>query len=226
MFATPAEFSLLLWLCLPLSYLLGSIPTGSWLARRRGIDLKRVGSGNSGATNVQRTLGWGPALFVAAFDAAKGALAVWLTLSLGGPDWLAALAGLAAVLGHNYSAFLGFKGGKGVATSLGTVLAIAPSTGLVVLVVAAFTMWATRMVSAGSLVGAVTAVSVSLALGLAPWLILVVSVLSGLILWQHRDNWQRLQSGTERRIGDKAKAAEQATAQPEVLKPVQAREVN
>lgn len=200
--------SLPLWaLALIFAFLLGSVPTGQWLARGRGIDLRRVGSGNPGATNVARALGPAAGVFVAVFDAAKGALAVWLVTLAGGPLPLAALAGAAAVLGHNYSPFLGFKGGKGVATSVGTLLAIAPVTGLVSLAVALFTMWATRFVSAGSLVWAVTAPLVGLALGLPLWLLGVTLFLSGLLAWRHRDNWGRLQSGTERRLGERAQAA-------------------
>lgn len=197
-----------LWtLALIFAFFLGSVPTGQWLARGRGVDLRQVGSGNPGATNVARALGPAAGVFVAVFDAAKGALAVWLVTLAGGPPPLAALAGAAAVLGHNYSPFLGFKGGKGVATSVGTLLAIAPVTGLVSLAVALFTMWATRFVSAGSLVWAVTAPLVGLALGLPLWLLGVTLFLSALLVWRHRDNWGRLQSGTEGRLGERVATA-------------------
>lgn len=199
----PPDSPLLWALSLALAFLLGSVPTGSWLARRRGVDLRTVGSGNPGATNVARALGPTAGVFVALFDAAKGALAVGLISLVGGPPLLAALGGALAVLGHNYSPFLGFKGGKGVATSVGTLLAIAPVLGLVSLAVALFTMWATRFVSAGSLVWAVTAPLVGLALGLPLWTLGVVVFLSALLAWRHRDNWARLQAGTERRLGER-----------------------
>ncbi len=133
-------------LALLLAYLVGAVPAAAWIARSRGIDIRTVGSGNSGATNIQRTLGWGPGLAVAFFDVAKGAVSVWLARQLGLlPEW-AALVGIMAILGHNYSVFLGFKGGKGVATSFGTILAIDPLVGACVFVMGVFTVSVTRYV--------------------------------------------------------------------------------
>ncbi len=187
-----------------LAYLLGAVPAGSWVARRRGVDIRSVGSGNSGATNVQRTLGWGPGLIVGGFDILKGALAVWLARRLGLGDAVAALCGLAAVMGHNFNAFHGFRGGKGVATSFGVMLIVDPQISLITFVVAFTVMYLTRYVSAGSLVGAVCACVLALALGRPWWELLVLGVISALMFYQHRENIVRLRSGTESRFGQKA----------------------
>ncbi len=191
-------------LALIFAYLLGALPAAAWIARSRGIDIRTVGSGNAGATNVQRTLGWGPGLAVALFDVLKGAAAVWLARWLGLlPEW-AALCGAFAILGHNYSAFLGFKGGKGVATSFGTIMAIDPLVGLCVLVMGVFTVGVSRYVSAGSLVGGAVAVTTAFALGRPWWEVVLLLVLCVLVVLQHRENIKRLQAGTERHIGKKA----------------------
>lgn len=184
------------------SYLIGSVPAAAWVARRRGVDIRKVGSGNSGATNVLRSLGKGPALVVAAFDILKGAMAVGLAHVLGlDPVWVA-LCGVAAVLGHNFSPFLGFRGGKGVATSFGTMLALDPVVGGGAFVVGAGCIWLTRFVSAGSILGALTAVTLAAALERPGWLLLTTAFLAALLTWQHRDNIRRLQAGNERRLGD------------------------
>ncbi|UBV43242.1 glycerol-3-phosphate 1-O-acyltransferase PlsY [Deinococcus taeanensis] len=185
-----------------ISYLFGSIPAAAWLARTRGVDIRKVGSGNSGATNVQRSLGNGPALLVAAFDILKGALAVWLAaqLNLGLP--VMAACGVAAVVGHNFSPFLGFRGGKGVATTFGTVVALLPLAGAGFVLVFIATVWLTRLVSAGSILASVVAAFTAFLLG-PVWLALVVCALAGLLTWQHRENVRKLHAGTERRFGQK-----------------------
>ncbi|WP_291423829.1 glycerol-3-phosphate 1-O-acyltransferase PlsY [Deinococcus sp.] len=186
------------------SYLLGSIPAAAWVARSRGVDIRTVGSGNSGATNVLRSLGKGPALAVAIFDILKGVLAVVIGRLLGLDAPLAALCGIAAVVGHNFSPFLAFRGGKGVATSFGVVTMIHPLVGLGAFVLAIFCMWLTRFVSAGSIMGA-AGVIVMIWLVPAPlWMIVSVSFLALLLVWQHRENIKKLTSGTERRLGEKA----------------------
>lgn len=191
-----------------LFYLIGAIPAAAWVARGRGVDIQQVGSGNSGATNVLRSLGKGPAAFVAAFDILKGVLAVtmasWAGLS---PEWVT-LCGVLAVLGHNFSIFLGGRGGKGVATSFGTVTMLAPLMGAAVFVIAIFTMWLTRFVSAGSVLGAVTVLTLvgyTYAVGAPlPWYTAAgLCFLAALLIWQHRGNIGRLTAGTERRLGEK-----------------------
>ena len=174
----------------------------------RGIDIRTIGSGNSGATNVLRSLGKGPALFVATFDILKGALAVGLANLLGLEGAWVALCGVLAVVGHNFSIFLGGRGGKGVATSFGTVAALVPALGAAAFIVAIFTMWLTRFVSAGSLVGAAVLPATLLYSALdghpQPWYLnLALVFLAALLMWQHRDNIERLTSGNERRLGDK-----------------------
>ena len=131
---------------------------------------------------------------------------------LGLSDPLAAACGLAAVLGHNFNVFNGFRGGKGVATSFGVVLMIDPQAALVTFVVAFAVTYLTRFVSAGSMVGGVATFMVTLVLGRPWWELLIVSVFMGLIFYQHRDNIGRLRAGSESRFGQKGSA--QATAAP------------
>nr|WP_221277104.1 glycerol-3-phosphate 1-O-acyltransferase PlsY [Deinobacterium chartae] len=195
---------------LPLAYLFGSVPAGVLVARVYKLDIRKVGSGNIGATNVLRALGWGPALLVAFFDIFKGGLAVLIARALGLDDLLIAACALAAVIGHNYSVFLGFRGGKGVATSFGTILVIDPLLGLGTAVVAIAVMVLTRFVSAGSIIGGLVAVVLSIAMGLPLWKILVCVGLALLIVWTHRENIGRLRAGTERRLGEKTRAPEAA----------------
>ncbi|GEM84547.1 glycerol-3-phosphate 1-O-acyltransferase PlsY [Meiothermus hypogaeus] len=198
------------WLILLLAYLFGAIPAGAWVARYYGVDIQKVGSGNTGATNILRTLGAGPAALVAVFDVFKGGIAVLLArlFNIEGP--LLGGVALAAVLGHNYSVFLRFTGGKGVATSFGTLLFLDPLVALLTFPVGVLTMWLTRFVSAGSMIGGLTAVVVTIALGRPLWEILTLLVLAGLIFWTHRENIKRLQAGNERRLGDKASNSEVA----------------
>src|SRR4030042_5610079 len=109
-----------------IGYLLGSFPTGYLLARLKGVDPRQAGSGRTGGTNILRTAGKVPALLTVVGDLLKGALAVWIARALAGSDAAAVLAGLAAVLGHNHSIFLGLRGGAGSMTNVGVVLALAP----------------------------------------------------------------------------------------------------
>lgn len=190
----------MVWL---LAYLFGSIPAGVLVARTYGVDLRQVGSGNIGATNVLRALGPGPALVVAFFDGFKGGIAVLLARGLGMEGLLLGGVALAAVLGHNYSLFLAFRGGKGVATSLGTLVFLDPVLALWTLPIALTVILLTRYVSAGSLTGGVAATVLTLALGRPPWLGLTVGLMALLLFWTHRDNLRRLQAGTERRLGER-----------------------
>ncbi|GGI67969.1 glycerol-3-phosphate 1-O-acyltransferase PlsY [Deinococcus wulumuqiensis] len=190
-------------LALLLSYLIGAVPAAAWLARTRGVDIRKVGSGNSGATNVLRSLGKGPALAVAVFDILKGVLAVLLARTLGLSEGWAALCGLLAVIGHNFSPFLGFRGGKGVATSFGVIAILDPVIGLVAFVLAIACMWLTRFVSAGSIMGAFIVAALVLVLPRPDWDRAAVLFLAALLVWQHRENVRKLQAGTERRLGEK-----------------------
>ncbi|WP_448568128.1 glycerol-3-phosphate 1-O-acyltransferase PlsY [Thermus sp.] len=190
-------------LVLLLAYLFGSIPAGVLVARTYGVDIRKVGSGNIGATNVLRTLGWGPALVVAFFDVFKGGIAVLIARALGLEGWLLGGVAVAAVLGHNYSLFLGFRGGKGVATSFGTLLFLDPVLALWTLPIGVSVMLITRYVSAGSMTGGVAAFVLSLALGRPLWEVATVFLMALLIFFTHRENLKRLQEGTERRLGER-----------------------
>ncbi|HEX2863867.1 MAG TPA: glycerol-3-phosphate 1-O-acyltransferase PlsY [Deinococcales bacterium] len=185
------------------AYLFGAVPVGVLVARTYGIDITKVGSGNPGATNVLRSTGWGPALVVFAFDAFKGGLAVLVARAFEIPNWQVALVALAAVLGHNYSVFLGFRGGKGVATSLGTLFVIDPGLGLGVLALSVITILVTRFVSAGSVVGAASSVVLCIAMNRYDYRLVVCAGLGLLIAIKHRDNLARMYDGFERRVDER-----------------------
>jgi len=194
-----------LWLVA--SYLLGSIPT-SYLVGRicKGVDLREHGSRNLGATNLYRVLGWKYAIPVGLFDAAKGAIPVWLC-SPRVPELplLPLFCGVAAVVGHVFSVFVGFKGGKGVATASGVVLALAPWALLVVLVVWAATVWLTGYVSLGSVLSAALFPPAAYFLEASRGPVLGVEIaLAVFIIWKHRANLRRLAAGTENRFGRRA----------------------
>lgn len=186
------------------AYLLGAVPFGVLVAKcfDRGIDLRSTGSGNIGATNVARTLGKGAGLLTLLLDAAKGAVAVRLAYAFSpGDPFLAAAAGGAAFLGHVFPVWLGFRGGKGVATALGVVLALSlPAAGILFLLFAA-AFAATRYVSLGSLVAAAGLTPAMWLLGApAPYLVLSAGI-GALVFWAHRENIRRLAAGEERRFG-------------------------
>ena len=183
------------------AYLLGAIPTGLIIARLRGIDIRQSGSGNIGATNVLRSVGPWAALMVMLIDPLKGVLAVLIPTALGlGPWWIAAAA-IAAALGNGYNAFLRFRGGKGVATSLGVFLMLDPWVALTALAIFALTVTFGRMVSLASLV-AMSSTPLLLLLSGAPIsTVLVATALAALTILRHRDNLERLAAGTERRLG-------------------------
>lgn len=190
-----------------IGYLVGTIPTGWLVARARGVDIQRSGSGNIGATNVLRTLGVGPAIVVVAMDPLKGALATLLPVAFGMDGWTVALTALATVLGNNFNVFLRMRGGKGVATSLGAFLVVNPVATLVAVALGVFTIAIGRYVSLGSLVGVVSAPIFLLAAGTFPLSDLVLAtVLALLAIYRHRENVRRLANGTERRLGEKARS--------------------
>lgn len=196
-------------LCLVVGYLIGSFPTGYWVARSHGVDIQKAGSGNIGATNVLRAVGTVPALIVLVADPLKGMLAVLVADLFSLSEWGLVLAGLAAVLGNNFNIFLGLRGGKGIATSLGVGIAIAPAAALAASALGLFTMVVGRYVSLGSLVGLVGA---PLFLVMQPDFTLpqlcLLASLSALAVVRHKENIIRLANGNERRIGEKAKTAE------------------
>ena len=183
-----------------IAYLFGSVPVGVLVARTYNLDLQKVGSGNTGATNVLRAVGWGPAIVVALADILKGGLGVLIAAALQLPHWMLALVAFAAVIGHNWSIFLGFRGGKGVAASYGTILLLDVGLGLAVLPIFIVTVLATRFVSAGSIVGGFSSIVLAIAMQREWWKILMCAGLALMIAFKHRDNLARMYEGTERRI--------------------------
>ncbi len=190
-----------------LAYLIGSISTGyvmGWLLR--GIDIRQYGSGRTGGTNALRTLGPVGAAITAAGDVGKSAAAVALAKGLGLAPWVVALAALAAVLGHNYPFYLRFRGGAGVAPTVGALLMINWWMGLGLVAVAAVLVVVTRYASAGSLALVNLTPLVMAALALArelPWAYLILGVtVAVLVTWSHRPNIARLLAGTERKLGE------------------------
>jgi glycerol-3-phosphate acyltransferase PlsY len=209
------------------AYLLGSIPFGFLVAKAKGIDIRSVGSGNIGATNAMRVLGKPVGIFVLLMDALKGIAAcfagaliyVWFDYHYPGLrpvnisattngqmmwDRFTIIAGIFAVLGHNYTCWLKFKGGKGIATTAGVYLALAPWAVLVALIVFILAVLITKYVSVGSIFAAI-------ALPLTVWIMspqslflcIVTTALGALAIYKHKSNIQRLMGGTENRLGKK-----------------------
>ncbi len=197
---TPLMLSLLVLA----AYLLGAIPNGLLIARLKGIDLQKVGSGNIGATNVFRCVGkgWGIAAFV--LDAVKGFVPAFCfpMLLAEAPDWLGLACGLAAVAGHNWPVWLKFKGGKGVSTSAGMLLGIAPAAAGIGFAVFALAVALTRFVSLGSILAAIAVPAAYLAMHGTdnPPLAGALVLMGALVVVKHRSNIRRLLAGTEPRI--------------------------
>jgi glycerol-3-phosphate acyltransferase PlsY len=189
------------WL-VPFAYLLGSVPTGYILGSLAGVDVRKAGSGNVGATNVARVVGKRHGIFTLAADMAKGFVPVIIALNLGLTPTATALVGIAAFVGHLYPVFLRFQGGKGVATALGVFLGMAPWATLILMAIFVLVLLATRVVSLSSMVAA----------GCAPivfWLFFHSPILTGMSLFialmivlRHRGNIQRLLSGTEPQLNN------------------------
>jgi acyl phosphate:glycerol-3-phosphate acyltransferase len=191
------------------AYLLGSIPTGYLVSRwRQDLDVFEHGSRRMGAANVLRLIGWKAAVGVAIGDAAKGAASIALARrATNANPWGDLLAGLATLAGHNYSAFIGFKGGRGVATGAAATVMMAPVTALVGRLAFLGTIAASRYVSLGSIIAAASMPPTLLYLALTrrqPLQHFLFAVTSSLfIVYQHRDNIARLRTGTERKLGEK-----------------------
>ena len=189
-----------LWI-VAVSYLVGSVPNGLLLGKTFWhTDLRQLGSCNIGATNAFRVLGPWPAFCVFLTDAAKGVFGVWLASQTAAPSlWLVA-AGIAAIAGHNWSVFLGFKGGRGVATGLGVIAFLVPKVTLIVFAVWALIVWLTRYVSLASIVAAALVPVCMWFLGEEP-AVLAFGVLAAVfVIVRHRPNIQRLLKGEESKI--------------------------
>lgn len=191
-------------------YLLGSLPFGAWVARLKGVDITQVGSGNIGATNVVRTLGWGPGLVVFALDVAKGwgpSFAAFLLAPIAGMEPMdqAICAGIAAVMGHTFSPFLKFKGGKGVATALGAVLGASPLIAGVGFGTFLLVLGVSRYVSLSSVVAVSVVIVFAFAFRYPPVFTGVVTAICLYVIVKHRANMARLRTGTEPKLGQKKK---------------------
>jgi len=185
---------------LAIAYLIGSIPFSYLVARRKGIDVRTVGSGNVGATNVMRSAGRAAGLAAFALDFLKGSLATWLALRLAGPT-IAAVAAVIAVLGHMYPAWLSFKGGKGVATGAGAFLPILPVAAVIGLLTFGVVAWLTRYASVGSIAGTTALPVVALLMRAPATSTIAAAIAAALIVWKHRENIRRIAAGSERRMG-------------------------
>jgi glycerol-3-phosphate acyltransferase PlsY len=183
------------------SYLLGSVPSGLIIGKLSGLDVRKAGSGNIGATNVARLLGKRGGLLTLVGDTAKGFIPVLAVQQMGFSHPVAALVGVAAFLGHVYPIFLKFKGGKGVATSFGVLLGLAPLATMILLVVFAAVAFTTRLVSLSSMVTAVAAPLVLWLFYYSPTYVIMTAFMAVMIVFRHHANIQRLLNGTEPRFG-------------------------
>lgn len=192
--------SILVWAIAPVAFLLGSLPFGAWIVRwRTGEDVRTMGSGNIGATNVLRTTGKMAGILTLLLDILKGVLAVYLAdrWSEGNPAWMS-LAAVAVLLGHGFSPFMNFKGGKAVASFAGAFAYLTPLPLFCVAILFVLVVWQTKFISMGSIIGAAS-------FPFAVWLILhpewpvtAAALLSGaFIVWRHQSNIERLRAGTE-----------------------------
>ncbi len=208
-----------------LAWLLGSLPTAYLVGRAHGVDLRTVGSGNLGATNALRTLGWKAGLLVYAVDTMKGALPVALLPRLlpaifGGtshPQWGMAF-GVAAIIGHVRPVFLrGKGGGKGVATASGVFLALVPLPALMAMITFIGVVSITRFISLGSMLGAVAlVVGVVWQYGATTPQSIVAACVAAFVIYTHRENIGRLRTGTERRLGERTSVATSGSQSPEI----------
>ncbi len=185
------------------AYVLGSVPFAYLLARRRGIDLREVGSGNVGASNVLRTSGAPQAVLAMCLDAAKGSVAVVVANGLTTGTATPVAAGLASVIGHIYPVWLGFRGGKGVATAAGVFAVLAPLAVAIASAVFVVSVWISRYISVGSIAAAV-ALAATAAASEAPAPVVAGACIAALIVMhRHRGNIARVMAGTERRVGQR-----------------------
>lgn len=186
-----------------LAYLIGSIPFGVIIARMWNIDLTRKGSGNIGATNVMRTIGTAPGAVVLLLDLLKGTLAVYLGTFITKDPLFLVIIGATAILGHMFPIFLKFKGGRGSATGLGVLLAIAPDIFIYAVIIVIIIIALFRYVSLASIIGPICVVGMMYFLNRPLPYTIAAAIVALLIIIKHVPNIKRLLSGTERKIGEK-----------------------
>ena len=199
-------------LAVVLAYLVGSVPFAFLLSRRKGIDLRAVGSGNVGATNVLRTSGAAAAVVAMTLDGLKGAAAVLVAQRLTSGAATPVAAGLASIVGHVYPVWLQFRGGKGVATAAGVFAMLTPVALVAASAVFVIAVWITRFVSVGSLAAAVTLPVASAAAGSPAVITAGAAAAAAIIVHCHRGNVARVRAGTERRIGLRIPPSPKASA--------------
>ncbi|HZK25347.1 MAG TPA: glycerol-3-phosphate 1-O-acyltransferase PlsY [Oscillospiraceae bacterium] len=187
------------------AYLIGSISFG-YLAGKliKGIDIRNFGSGNAGTTNIQRTLGTMPAIIVLLLDISKGLLVVWIARALTGSEIVQMAAGVTAIVGHNWPLFFRFRGGRGIATSIGVLLGVAPLVLLIAASIGVSLIALTRYVSLGSITGALAIPIIMIHFHLPPLYLIFGAGIAMMAIWRHRENISRLLRGTERKLGKKA----------------------
>jgi glycerol-3-phosphate acyltransferase PlsY len=183
------------------AYLLGSMPSGYVLGKLAGTDVRQIGSGNIGATNVARALGMLPGVLTLVADATKGYLPVFLALQLGFSQAVTASTAIAAFLGHLYPVYLKFQGGKGVATAFGALLAVAPMAALVLVLVFAGVVFVCRIVSLGAIATAIAAPLILWLFYQPPVIVSMGFFMGAMVILRHHGNIRRLLAGTEPRFG-------------------------
>lgn len=193
-----------------IGYLLGSISFSYLIGKVfKKVDIREYGSGNAGATNTLRVLGKGPAILVLVLDVLKGVAAVFISFLIGGDSWIPFVAGLFAIIGHNWPIFFGFRGGKGIATTIGVLLTLVPIPALCAGIGAIILVFLTRYVSLGSLSFTILTPVCILLFNQHPisyfYISLAFTILS---IWQHRSNIKKLIQGTESKLGEKSNLEE------------------
>jgi len=207
--------TLLYLLLIIASYFIGAIPTGVILAKAfAGRDIRQEGSGNIGATNVTRVLGKKVGTLTLVGDLLKGFLPVWAGAAVTGSIEVACLMGLAAFLGHLFPIYLGFKGGKGVATALGVFLYLSPIVILIEVIIFAFVVGIWKYVSLGSIIAAAAMPLLLLMIAFPKPVVLLSIVFAILIIIKHSSNIQRLMSGTENKVGSKKNKTAESAPRP------------
>lgn len=193
------------------AYVLGATPSGLWICRWFGnLDIRDYGSKNTGATNVYRVMGWKIALLVFLMDSLKGAASVYIGFWLTQDPLGALLGGLMALVGHSLSFWMGFKGGRGVATGIGVLASLMPMVAGLVFLIWLITVFITRYVSLGSILGSVGAVALAWYFDYPASYQIFVLFIGLFVIFRHRENIQRLLQGTENKVGRISKSEEES----------------